>query len=293
MMTARKLFGRVFVFALLAACSSLPALAVDREIIQIQRDIAILQELIRQMERQVGERIAVTETLTKQNLDSTNKMNAAIAVIERAVAKQGDEIIGPLSSTRTKVDQLSAQFGGLRDMMEEINSRLNKLSQQVDDIKTHITTAPPPSPGIDSGTTGGGAATSSQALFNSAFSDYNRGNFDFAKQQFEEYMRTFPQSEKAADAQYYLGAILYQTNDFAGAVRAFDMVLERFPVTTLSADAQYKKGMALLKLDRAPDAAREFRAVMEKFPNSNVAPISQARLEEIENQKPSPLGGTR
>ena len=292
MMTARKLFGRIFFFALLAAFASLPAFAVDREIIQIQRDIAILQELIRQMERQVGERIAVTETLSKQNLDSTNKMNAAIAVIERAVAKQGDEIIGPLSSTRTKVDQLSAQFGGLRDMMEEINSRLNKLSQQVDDIKTHITTAPPPSGGLDTGVTGG-SATSSQALFNSAFSDYNRGNFDFAKQQFEEYMRTFPQSEKAADAQYYLGAILYQTSDFAGAVKAFDMVLERFPVTTLSADAQYKKGMALLKLNRGPDAAREFRAVMEKFPNSNVAPISQARLEELENQKPSPLGGTR
>jgi len=292
MMTAGKVFGRLVVFALLAALASVPALAVDREIIQIQRDIAILQELIRQMERQVGERIAVTETLSKQNLESTNKMNAAIAVIERAVAKQGDEIIGPLNSTRTKVDQLSAQFGGLRDMMEEMNARLNKLSQQVDDIKTHITTAPPPSPGIDSGATGG-AATSSQALFNSAFSDYNRGNFDFAKQQFEEYLRTFPQSEKAADAQYYLGAILYQTNDFGGAVKAFDMVIERFPVTTLSADAQYKKGMALLKLDRAPDAAREFRAVMEKFPNSNVAPISQARLEEIENQKPSPLGGTR
>ena len=76
-------------------------------------------------------------------------------------------------------------------------------------------------------------------------------------------------------------------------MKAFDMVLERFPVTTLSADAQYKKGMALLKLNRGPDAAREFRAVMEKFPNSNVAPISQARLEELENQKPSPLGGTR
>jgi len=264
-----------------------------KEIIQLQRDMAILQEVVRQTERQMGERIAVLENLLKQSLDKTDKLNAGIAVLERNLAKQTTDVSGPVTTTASRVETLQGQVGALREVMEEIRTRLGRVEQQVGDIKTQVTTLPPPSFGLTPSPESNAAAsgaTSAETLFNSAFADYTRGNYDLAREQFDQYLRLYPNTVRAPEAQYYVGAIAYQNGQHDEAVRHFDMVLERYPVGVISADAQFKKGMALLKLDRPEDAAREFRAVIERYPNSNVAPAAQGQLDQLQNGgKPSPL----
>jgi tol-pal system protein YbgF len=164
------------------------------------------------------------------------------------------------------------------------------MQQQIEDIQNHLTTLPAPS-----GETGGpgenASVSSAQTLYNSALSDFHRGNYDLARQQFQEYLQLYPQGSQAAEAQYYTGDIAYQQRDFDAAIKNYDMVLERYPEGTKSPDAQYKKGLALVMLNKLPEAATEFRNVLEKYPNSNVAPNAQAQLEGLQgadNSKPSP-----
>jgi tol-pal system protein YbgF len=279
----------VALLLLLAAGSAFPQ---KKEIIQLQRDMAILQEVVRQTERQVGERIAVLENLLQQSLDKTDKLNAGIAVLERNLAKQTTDVSGPVSATASRVETLQGQVGALREVMEEIRTRLGRVEQQVGDIKTQVTTLPPPSFGSEPspGGTSAAGATSAETLFNSAFADYTRGNYDLAREQFDQYLRLYGNTVRAPEAQYYIGAIAYQSGQFDDALRHFDMVLERYPVGVISADAQFKKGMALLSLSRPEDAAREFQAVIDRYPNSNVAPAAQGQLDQLQGSgKPSPL----
>ena len=284
---------RIIPVLLLLLVAAGSAFAQKKEIIQLQRDMAILQEVVRQSERQMGERFAVLENLLQQGLDKTDKLNAALAVLERNLAKQTTDVSAPVSATASRVETLQGQVGALREVMEEIRTRLGRVEQQVGDIKTQVTTLPPPSFGLTPSPESNAAAsgaTSAETLFNSAFADYTRGNYDLAREQFDQYLRLYPNTVRAPEAQYYVGAIAYQNGQHDEAVRHFDMVLERYPVGVISADAQFKKGMALLKLDRPEDAAREFRAVIERYPNSNVAPAAQGQLDQLQNGgKPSPL----
>lgn len=292
-MRVRQLFLRRIIpvlFLLLAAGS---AFAQKKEIIQLQRDMAILQEVVRQSERQTGERFAVLENLLQQSLDKTDKLNAALAVLERNLAKQTTDVSAPVSATASRVETLQGQVGALREVMEEIRTRLGRVEQQVGDIKTQVTTLPPPSFGSEPSPDGSAAATgatSAETLFNSAFADYTRGNYVLASEQFDQYLRLYANTVRAPEAQYYMGAIAYQNGKFDESLRHFDMVLERYPVGVISADAQFKKGMALLKLERPQDAAREFRAAVERYPNSNIAPAAQGQLDQLQSGKPSPLG---
>ena len=270
-----------------------PALAQKKEIIQLQRDVAILQEVVRQVERQTGERFAVLENLLNQNLEASNKLNAAIALIERTQSQQTKEVVAPVASTNTKVDALQSQMSALRDAVEEVSARLMKVQQQVEDVKNQVTTMPPPSMGIDDGQ-GASAApgvTSAETIFNSAFSDYTRGNYQLARQQFQDYLKFYGNTVRAAEAQYYLGAVAYEDGDYTESVKHFDLVLERYPLGVVSADAQYKKGMSLLKLNRPEDAVREFQSVLERFPNSSVAANARGQLDQLQggsSLKPSP-----
>jgi tol-pal system protein YbgF len=286
---------RIIPICLLLLVGAGLAFPQKKEIIQLQRDMAILQEVVRQTERQTGERIAVLENLLKQNLEKTDKLNAAIAVLERNIAKQTTDVSEPVTATASRVETLQGEVGALREVMEEIRTRLGRVEQQVGDIKTQVTTLPAPSFGATPAPDGNAAATtgatSSETLFNSAFADYTRGNYDLAREQFDQYLRLYPNTVRAPEAQYYVGAIGYQNGQYDESVRHFDMVLERYPVGVISADAQFKKGMALLKLNRSEDAAREFKAVVERYPNSNIAPAAQGQLDQLQGAagKPSPL----
>ena len=187
------------------------------------------------------------------------------------------------------MNSLSGQFGAFRDAMEEMNSRMGKVQQQVEDIKNQVSTLPPPSM---QGMEGEGLrGTSAETLFNSALTDYHRGTYESAEPQFQDYLKLYASTVRAAEAQYYLGAMAYQQENFENSVSHFDRVLERYPIGLISADAQFKKGLALLKLAKTAEAAKEFESVVEKFPNSNVAPAAEGQLLQLKGG--SPAGGGR
>ncbi len=264
-----------------------PALAQKKEVIQLQRDMAILQEQVRQMGRQMdglGERMAVLENLLKQNLDTSSKMNQAIALIERSIAKQVDAVVAPVTSISNRVETLSSQFGALRDAVEEQSSRLGKVHQQVEDINNHLTALPPSGVGDEGGMATGGSSAST--LYDSAMIDNSRGNWDLARDQFKQYLELYPNSVRAAEAQYYLGDISYNQKDYPGAVQHFDAVLERYAAGHISPDAQYKKGLALIELNKPRDAIRELESLIENYPNSNVAALAKGRLAGLKGGAP-------
>ncbi|MEZ5362773.1 MAG: tetratricopeptide repeat protein [Bryobacterales bacterium] len=236
--------------------SARPAAAQSTKdmILETQRQLAGVQEELRQRDRESAERFAALEALIKQNMESTTRLNQAIAVIERAVNKQSDAILPPVTRTAAKADALSDQFGGLRDAVEETNAMLLKLTTEVADIKTQLTTLPPPSMGAP-GETGGDTGLGDNFLSN-AVGDFNRGSYDLAKAQFEDFLKFSPNSPQAAEAQYYLAQIAYNQNDYETAIRQFDVVIQRYPGSFFGPEAQFKKAAALERLGRTMEAQR-------------------------------------
>ncbi len=268
------------------------ASAQKRELTQLQRDMALLQDAMRQFDRQNSERMAGLEALLKQDLEKQDKLNAALAVIERNISKQGDSLIRPMNSTAAKVDALADRFDRLRSASEETNAMIERLQQEVDDIKTHLTTLPPPAfeEGEGDGVSDGGTVSASEAIYEGGMSDYLRGNFELARNQFRDYLDLYPKHSRAAEAQYFIGQTYYADGNYDEAAKSFDLVLEKYPAGELVlADAHYKKGMALKNLNRGGDAAKEFQAVLKRFPNSSIAPNATAQIEALAETKPSPL----
>lgn len=269
-----------------------PACAQKRELVQLQRDMALLQDAMQQLDRKSSERLAGLEALLKQNLEKQDKLNAALVVIERNMSKQGDSLIGPTNSTAAKVDALADRFDRLRSAAEETNAMVERLRQEVGDIKTHLTTLPPPAfeEGEEGAASEGSPVSASEAIYQGGMSDYLRGNLELARNQFRDYLDLYPQHSRAAEAQYFIGQTYYADGDYEEAAKNFDLVLEKYPAGELvMADAHYKKGMALKNLNRGDAAAKEFQAVLKRFPNSSIAPNAQAQIDALAEAKPSPL----
>ncbi len=258
------------------------------QLVELGRDLALLQEEVRMMNKAQNERLSQMEETLKAIQEQVAALNRSLTVLDSGLKKRLEEsMVQPLSGVTGKVDTLSQDFGYIRETLMEVNARLGKLDQRVADLENTIKMMQaPPAPPVASAP-GPPPGVSAKSLYDSALRDKMGGNFDLAMRQFNDYLAWFGDTEMAPNAQYYIGEILYNQKSFEDAVAAFDKVLEAYPRNTKTADARLMKGRALFELGRRADAEQEWRALIRDAPNSDAARRARAELQKLSGPAPA------
>jgi TolA-binding protein len=283
------------------------AFGASKEIMELQRDVALLQDQVRTLQSALDQKVATILALTQQTLDSVNRTNTAVAVMENrfndTMKQQQQSLTGPVANVGQKLDQMSEDFRAVRESVLDMNTRMGKLDAKIADLENVINTvrapaAPPPATGTPSPgdanssfspAVGPGAAAAppqglqAGTLYTTAYSDQLAGKYDIAFQEFSDYLKYFSGTDLAPNAQYYIADIYYRKADYADALTAFDAVLERFQESPKTPDARYMKAMCLMKLGRNDAAAREFRDVYSRYINDHpdIAAKAKAQLRDM------------
>ena len=264
----------VFPLALFIAVSIVPSHAVNKDIVELQTQVANLQQQMTQMTTSFNERMGVMRNLLEQNTAINNKVSAAIDNLQTSINRQQQDRGG-------QVDQISGQIQALNDTMDELKVRLAKLSKQFEDMaaaqqsmaaqqaqaqqqQQAIAQAPPP-----------------DVLYNNALRDYNGGKNDLAVQEFSDYIKFYPNTDLAGNSYFYLAEIQYKTGDYQNAVANYDLVLQNFPSGNKAAGAQLKKGFALLELGKEDQGTQELKHVIQRYPRTNEATQARERLRKL------------
>jgi TolA-binding protein len=285
---------------MIAALMLFPAFApaANRDMIELQRDVAQLQDQVRELQRSFDERFAALQILVQQTLDSSNKSNAALQDAGRVQQGITDRVVGPVVGLNSKMDQLSNDVSAMRESVNDVTARMNKIQQQLTDMNNvmkagQVPAAAPPPP-MDTQAQGSPMATSNSpdatagvppvqatSLYENARRDMQSGKADLALSEFQDYIKFYNSTDAAPAAQFYIGQIRYSQSQFDQAIQEFDKVLEAYPNNSKTAAAHYYKGKTLFQLGRRTDAAKEFQAVVNEFPNSDVAPQARAQLRVL------------
>lgn len=284
-MKLRRLFLAVlFVFPVI--CS-----AASKEIVELQRDVAQLQDQVRNLQSGFDTKLAALTVLVQQAVDSSNKATNSLAGlqggIQEQMRQQGREVVAPVAGLGTRVEEMSNSFQQLQNSMADVSARLAKIEQQMLDLKNAVSTiqnpaAPPPTTtpgGSGPGPTSSGPPPSGEMLYQNANRDRLGGKNDLALQEFSDYLKYYPEASLAPAAQFWIGNIYFAGGDYENAVKAFDAVLERFPANNKTPDAMLWKGKALVKLDKRNAGAKEFRDLVQRYPGSEAATNARAQLK--------------
>jgi tol-pal system protein YbgF len=268
---------------LFTLCASSLAPAASREIVELQRDMASLTQQVRTLQTTLDERLAAINTLVERTLDSVNKTNTSMTVLENGLRERlSQQLSAPVAGMSSRMDQMGTDFTAVRESLADLNERMAKMQAQIADLSNTVkvlqSPAAPPPLGSTSGPPPG---MSSNQLFESATRDRSSGNLDLAMQGFQEYLKWFGNSDLAPSAQFNVGQIQYDKGDFKAAVDSFDAVLERFPENNKTADAMYMKGMALLKAGQRNEAGKEFLSVIQKYPTADVTAKARAQRRAL------------
>lgn len=260
-----------------------PAFAVSKEIIQLQTQVQTLSDQVSRLQQSIDERMGVMRNLVEQSADSVNKMSTTVNSLQQKIsAESGDNA--------QKLDGVSSQVQALHDSVDELKSRLAKVSKQLDDMQNsgQNLLAGQPAPGggapLPGGTTAAppaSAAPPADVLYNNALRDYNAGKYDLSSQEFNDYLKYYGNTDLAGNAQFYLADIEYRQGNFDAAVKDYDKVLEQYPSGQKAAAAQLKKGYALLELGQRDAGVRELNSLIQRYPRSIEASQARDRLRRL------------
>ena len=130
------------------------------------------------------------------------------------------------------------------------------------------------------------AAGSPTRLYDMAWADYTAGSYDLAIEGFTSYVRSFPRSEFADNAQYYIGESYFQRGRLAEAVEAFGRVISTYPNSDVVGQAYYKRGLSYERLNQ-PDRAREaYDFLIKTAPDSDAGRLAKQRLDALNRARP-------
>ncbi len=125
------------------------------------------------------------------------------------------------------------------------------------------------------------AASDPQALYQTAYNDYLRGNYDLATLGFRQYLEAFPGTELADNAAYWIGECYFSQGKYQQSIREFDDILGRYPRSDKLASALLKKGYAYLEMGEREQGVVQLRHVLREYPGTDEANLARQRLNDL------------
>ncbi|TCK17384.1 tol-pal system protein YbgF [Thiogranum longum] len=120
--------------------------------------------------------------------------------------------------------------------------------------------------------------------YDNALAILNELRYDEAASAFREFLKKYPGSSYADNAQYWLGEVYYVTRDFRAALEEFGKLLERFPDSPKVPGAMLKMGYSHYELKDWKAAADLLGQVVKRFPDSSTARLAQKRLDRMKQE---------
>lgn len=202
------------------------------------------------------------------------------------------------AETRTNLRDIPVQYQILNDRLDLLSSRLDRIAEDLVALKPGLLStqpsplAKPTSPPVESkkaiqeekmakeAPPVALVGPSPQELYNSAYSDYLKGNYDLAIEGFKLYREQFRDSPLADNALYWIGECYFSQKNYEAAIAVFDEVILFYPKGDRVPAAYLKKGLSYLELGQKEEALAVLKLLVSKFPLDEEAKLAQQKIKE-------------
>ena len=274
-----------------------PAAAQNREHQQMAAELRMLQEQTQQL--------AITLAAVNQALaESVKLLNARMDEDSNAIRKG-------FADQKLLIDNMATDVSRIRERANDTNVRIGSLQEELEALRTTVQTlqqtavAPSaPSPVVDPLAPAGTGTSTAPAplpppvappstaglsptrLYETAQADYFAGQWSSAISGFEAFLRAFPRSEQADDAQLYIGETYFAQNQWSEAIAAYNQLIQSYPGTNSVPVAYYKRGLAQERLGQIDAARTSWEAAAKSFPDSDAGRLAKQNLDRLGRAQP-------
>jgi tol-pal system protein YbgF len=237
---------------------------------KLNTQITDLQDQIADLKRQVSSK------------EEVQQINARVASQTQTLLKSNADVTA-------KVSEIDDKLQNATGMIEQTNYRLDRLVQQVTQQQRDIdglkgTGGTAPDGAIQDEVTvqpGSGSGNDPLEVYQSAYRDYQRGNFDLAMQGFRDFLEENGESDLADNAAYWIGESLYSQKKYRDAIQQFDSVVNRYTRSEKVPAALLKKGFSYVELGQKAQGIVQLQYVIHEHPRADEASLARQKLRSL------------
>ncbi|MFQ6002267.1 MAG: tol-pal system protein YbgF [Candidatus Zixiibacteriota bacterium] len=218
--------------------------------------LKIQVESLEKSNRRLEDRTAILDSLLREQIELSNRLRADLA------------------STLGEMDE---RMGIVESRLEDLGHRFPELYQKIDLVKQQVAKR---DTAEVSDTTKALINVDSKQLYDAAYLDLTKGKYDLAITGFSNYLKYFPETEQADNAQYWLGECHYARKNYTKAAIEFHKVLENYSTGDKVPSALYKLGLSLLELKSVGQANKYFQELIDKYPHTQEAKLAKEKLKK-------------
>jgi tol-pal system protein YbgF len=210
---------------------------------------------------------AKVDALTRDvnaKIDSKSDKAAALDMLN-----QHEQTMQEIARLRGQVEVLANQVATSekhqKDFYADLDARLKKLEPRAEVIDGRQTEVMP---------------TEKQA-YDTAMDLFKTGDYKGAGSALQDFVKRFPNSGYAANAQYWLGNSYFAQRDYKNAIAAQEVVATTYRDSAKAPDAMLNIASSYIELKDKKSAKKAFQQLITKFPDSSAAQAAKDRLATL------------
>lgn len=219
--------------------------------------------------------------------------------VNQKMARQTEDLLKSYADLTARVGEGDEKLQSTVGQIEQTNYRLDRVAQQLTQLQSELaamrssrgTMAPPPvseiAPPAGGTPAGGTVIVDSEPsddpieVYQSAYRDYQRGNYDLARQGFDDFVKVNPQSDLADNAMYWIGETYFAQKKHRDAIAMFDRVINEYSKSDKVPSALLKKGLAYIEMGEKAQGVVQLQYVIHEHPGSREATLARQRLQAM------------
>lgn len=118
-------------------------------------------------------------------------------------------------------------------------------------------------------------------LYDNSLALYKDGKLEDAIVGFKDFLKKYPKSDRADNAQFWVGESYFALRQYEQAILAFNDVIKNYPKGNKVPNALLRQSLAFLEINDKTSARLLLRKIIKEYPNSSEAKIASKKLESL------------
>jgi tol-pal system protein YbgF len=261
---------------------SLSSCAYDQELTYLNDQVTALNKRVKNLEETRGGDVASMSADVDKMQREVQRLSGRTEENENLIKRTVERDFSELDAMRTKVKDLSDRVTGLETTAkgQQEGPGLNVPTPQEKKAPEQVASKP--------GEAGRGQPVSPEAPKNKEIEDYDKalasykqGKYEEALDAFRLFLKTYPKSDRADNAYFWIGESYMGLKQYEQAILAFQDVIKKYPKGNKVANALLRQAQAFVEIKDKTSAELLYKRIIKSYPGSNEAKIAQKKLETM------------
>jgi tol-pal system protein YbgF len=182
------------------------------------------------------------------------------------ILNQHEQTMQEIARVRGQLEVLANQIAtaqkNQKDLYADLDGRIRKLEPRQETIDGQTTEVLP----------------TEKKSYDAAMELFKSGDYKAAATALQDFVRRYPDSAYAANAQYWLGNAYYAQRDYKNAIAAQEAVVSNYGSSSKAPDAMLNIASNYIELKDNKKAKKILQQLVSKYPDTSAAATAKDRL---------------